>query len=98
MAVPGDIIAGSRIQRLVQPGFKRSLAMVKFGAVALASCLGSPVMWHFRHGAPSLENRLRAIVRSWSVSGSGGCARYGVICDDSALKNRTSLRISPSEK
>ena len=83
---------------MVQPGFSRSLATVKFGAVARASCFASPVMWHFRQGAPSLVNRLRAMPRSWSVSGSNCSAMNGCACDDSASKNRTSLRISPSEK
>ena len=32
--MPGAIMAGSRIQRLVQQGFRRSRAIVKFGAVA----------------------------------------------------------------
>ncbi len=98
MAVPGLIIAGSSIQRRVQPGFSLSLATVKLGAVALESCLGSPVMWHFRQGAPSLVNNCRAMVRSWSVSGSSFSAMNGWACDDRASKNRTSLRISPSEK
>src|SRR5258708_8511467 len=61
IAVPGAIRAGSSIQRLVQPGFSRSLASVKFGAVAFASRVGSPVAWHFRQGATSLVNNYLAI-------------------------------------
>src|SRR5437867_3725424 len=98
MAVPGEIIAGSSIQRLVQPGLRRSLAKVKFGAVAFASRFGSPVAWHFRHGAPSLVNNCRAMLRSWSVSGSSFWGIYGWACEDIASKNRTNFLISPSEK
>ncbi len=44
IAVPGLICAGSRSQRNVQSGFSRSPANRKFGAIALASRAGSPVM------------------------------------------------------
>ena len=98
IAVPGLISAGSSIHRFVQPGFRRSFATVKFGAVACESCLASPVMWHFRHGAPSLVNNCRAIVRSCSVSGSSFSAMNGCACEESASKKRTILRISPSLK
>ena len=37
---------------------------VKLGADALASCAASPVIWHFRQGAPSLLKSCRAMVRS----------------------------------
>ena len=40
----------------------------KFGAVALLSCCGSPVAWHFKQGAAVEENKLRAISVSFAVS------------------------------
>ena len=75
MAVPGLIMAGSSIQRFVQPGFRRSLATVKFGAVACASCFG--VAGHValqagrafageqlpRHGALLIGERLQLLRR-----------------------------------
>src|ERR1700689_1580225 len=70
MAVPGIIFAGSVIQRAVHAGCRRSCAGRKFGAEAFLSCASLPVMWHFRHGAAGLVNRLRAMARSASVSGS----------------------------
>ena len=44
IAVPGLICDGSSSQRKVHSGFKRSPDNRKFGAMALASCDGSPVM------------------------------------------------------
>ena len=49
--------AGLVIQRSVQAGCKRSLANRKLGAMAVLSCPGSPVAWHFRQGAAVLVNK-----------------------------------------
>src|ERR1700733_1840422 len=98
MDVPGLTACGSVIQRSTQSGFRRSFAKRKLGAVAILSCAGSPVAWHFRHGAAELENRLRAMSFSFVVS-TGTCSGiYGSGCCDNAWKNRTSLRNSLSEK
>src|SRR5580704_19779294 len=98
MDVPGLIAWGSSTQRCAQSGFKRSLASRKFGAVAILSCAGSPVAWHFKQGAAELENRLRAMSVSFVVN-TGTCSGiYGMVCCDKAWKNRTSLRSSLSEK
>src|ERR1700689_3500108 len=97
MDVPGLIACGSSTQRCAQSGFKRSLASRKFGAVAILSCAGSPVAWHFKHGAAVLENRLRAMSVSFVVS-TGTCSGiYGIGCWDNAWKNRTSFLNSLSE-
>src|SRR5579863_1534376 len=98
MEVPGLTACGSVIQRSTQSGLSRSLASRKFGAVAILSCEGSPVAWHFRQGAAELENRLRAMSDSFAVN-TGTCSgMYGIGCCDRAWKNRTSLRSSLSEK
>ena len=68
MDVPGLTACGSVIQRSTQSGFKRSFASRKFGAVAILSCDGSPVAWHFKQGAAVLENRLLAMSVSLAVS------------------------------
>ena len=65
---PELIACGSMIQRSAQSGFRRSLASRKLGAVAILSCCGSPVAWHFKHGAAVLENKLRAMSVSLAVS------------------------------
>ena len=98
IAVPGIIFAGSVIQRSVQAGCKRSCASRKFGAEAFLSCSGFPVMWHFKHGAAGLVNRLRAIAVSVGSSGFTLGGINGVGCEDSAWKNSTTLRISSSDK
>ena len=85
------------IQRSTQSGFRRSLASRKLGAVAILSCCGSPVAWHFRQGAAVLENRLRAMSVSFVVSVGTCSGIYGSGCCDSAWKKRTSLRSSLSE-
>src|ERR1700691_2445041 len=98
MDVPGLTACGSVIQRSTQSGFRRSFASSKFGAVAILSCAGSPVAWHFKQGAAVLENRLRAMSVSFVVK-TGTCSgMYGMGCCESAWKNRTSLRSSLSEK
>src|SRR6478752_1311145 len=98
MEVPGLTACGSRIQRSAQSGFRRSFASRKLGAVAILSCCGSPVAWHFRQGAAVLENRLRAMSFSLVLK-TGTCSgMYGIGCCDSAWKNLTSLRSSLSEK
>src|ERR1700685_4475339 len=98
MDVPGLIACGSSTQRCAQSGFKRSFARRKFGAVAILSCAGSPVAWHFKQGAAVLENRLRAMSVSFVVK-TGTCSgMYGMGCCESAWKKRTSLRNSLSEK
>jgi hypothetical protein len=61
MDVPGLIACGSMIQRSTQSAFNRPLACRKLGAVAVRSCAGSPVAWHFKQGAAGLLKRLRAI-------------------------------------
>ena len=65
------------IHRSVQAGCKRSLANRKFGAMAFLSCAGSPVAWHFRHGAAVLVKSSRAISFSAVVSGSIFCGMKG---------------------
>src|SRR5208282_5026706 len=95
--VPGLIAAGSVIQRSTQSGFSRSFASKKFGAVAILSCVGSPVVWHFRQGAAVLENKLRAMSFSLAVSVGTCSGMYGMGCCDNAWKKRTSLRSSLSE-
>src|ERR1700722_17070276 len=98
MDVPGLTACGSVIQRSTQSGFSRSFARRKLGAVAILSCAGSPVAWHFRQGAAVLENRLRAMSVSLLVK-TGTCSGiYGMGCCDKAWKKRTSLRSSLSEK
>src|SRR5205823_10947241 len=97
IAVPGAICAGSSNQRKVQSGFKRCDASRKFGAIALASCVGSPVIWHFKQGVPETK-MLRAIDFSDSVKGTIGSLIYGSFCDDTAMKKRTSMRSSLGEK
>src|SRR5579859_5783329 len=96
--VPGLTACGSVIQRSTQSGFKRSLASKKLGAVAILSCAGSPVAWHFRQGAAVLENRLRAMSDSFAVNAGICSGMYGMGCCERAWKNRTSLRNSLSEK
>src|ERR1700685_3407201 len=98
MDVPGLMACGSSTQRSAQSGFNRSLASKKFGAVAILSCCGSPVAWHFKQGAAVLENKLRAISVSFADN-TGTCSgMYGMGCCESAWKKRTSLRSSLSEK
>src|SRR5271167_4378552 len=98
MDVPGLMACGSSTQRCAQSGFRRSFASKKFGAVAILSWAGSPVAWHFKHGAAVLENRLLAISVSFVVK-TGTCSgMYGIGCCERAWKNRTSLRSSLSEK
>src|SRR6266849_8950913 len=97
MEVPGLMACGSKLQRSVQSGFRRSLASRKLGAVAILSCCGSPVAWHFRQGAAVLENRLRAMPVSFAVSVGTCSGMYGIGCCESAWKKRTSLRSSLSE-
>src|SRR6266852_3226738 len=72
MEVPGLMACGSIIQRSTQSGLRRPLACRKLGAVAVLSCAGSPVAWHFKHGAAGLLKRLRAISVSLAVSIGGG--------------------------
>src|SRR5216110_1384485 len=91
------MFCGSVIQRSTQSGFSRSFASRKFGAVAILSCCGSPVAWHFRHGAAVEENRLRAMSLSLAVRVGTCSGTYGIGCCDSAWKKRTSLRSSLSE-
>src|SRR5271154_4301255 len=98
MDVPGLMACGSSTQRSAQSGFKRSLARRKFGAVAILSCCGSPVAWHFKHGAAVLENRLRAISVSFADNAGTCSGMYGIACWESAWKKRTSLRSSLLEK
>ena len=98
MAVPGALFCGSVIHRAVQPGFSRAAAVRKFGAVAVRSCRGSPVRWHFRQGAAGEEKIARAIRLSCSVSGSAGDGIHGEGSPDNASKNRTSVPISRGEK
>ena len=96
--MPGLMACGSSTQRSAQSGLRRSLASKKFGAVAILSCAGSPVAWHFKQGAAVLENRLRAMSDSLAVN-TGTCSgMYGMGCCERAWKNRTSLRNSLSEK
>src|SRR5258708_32157231 len=88
MEVPGLMACGSIIQRSTQSGLRRPLACRKLGAVAVRSWAGSPVAWHFKHGAAGRLKRLRAIAVSLAVS-AGGCSRmYGNGCRDSAWKKR----------
>src|SRR5213079_2311381 len=91
------MFCGSVIQRSTQSGFSRSLASRKLGAVAILSCCGSPVAWHFRHGAAVEENRLRAMSLSLAVRVGTCSGTYGIGCCESAWKKRTSLRSSLSE-
>src|SRR6266702_763009 len=97
MDVPGLIACGSTIQRSTQFGFRRSFANRKLGAVAILSCCGSPVAWHFRHGAAVLENKLRAMSFSLAVSVGPRSGMEFIGCCESASKKRTSLRNSFSE-
>src|SRR5713226_9141112 len=98
MAVPGAINAGLVIQRSVHPGCRRSLANRKFGAMAFLSCPGSPVAWHFKHGAADLVNKSRMISFSAVVIGSTFCGIYGCGWLDIAWKNEISVRISSSDR
>src|SRR5579859_2672866 len=95
--VPGLTACGSVIQRSTQSGFNRSLANRKFGAVAILSCAGSPVAWHFRQGAAVLENKLRAMSVSFALSVGTCSGMYGIGCCDNAWKNLTNFRSSLSE-
>src|SRR6267378_6002553 len=76
IAVPGAIWAGSSNQRKVHSGFNLCEARRKFGAIAFASCVGSPVMWHFKQGVPETK-MFRAMDLSSSVIGSRGSLMYG---------------------
>src|SRR6267378_192606 len=98
MEVPGLMACGSIIQRSTQSGLRRPLACRKFGAVAVRSWAGSPVAWHFKHGAAGLLKRLRAMSVSLAVSAGGCSGMYGNGWRESASKKRTSLPNSFSEK
>src|ERR1039458_10045585 len=89
MEVPGAIKAGLVIQRTVQACCRRSFANRKLGAVADLSCVGSPVAWHFRHGAAVLVNNCRAISFSAVVTGVSFCGINGCGWLDIASKNNT---------
>src|SRR4030095_8759221 len=97
IAVPGLICEGSSNQRKVQSGLSRSLASKKLGAIAFASCPGSPVMWHFKHGVPAV-NICRATNLSSAESGWRGSRMYGSCWPDIAIKNLTSACSSFGEK
>src|SRR5712671_4265778 len=97
MEVPGLMACGSMIQRSTQSGLRRPLAWRKLGAVAVLSCAGSPVAWHFKQGAAVLLNRLRAMSVSFAVRAGAGSGIYGNGWRDNAWKKRTSLPNSFSE-
>ena len=66
--------------------------------MALLSWPGSPVAWHFKHGAAELVNKSRAISFSAVVIGSIFRGMYGCGWLDMAWKNETSVRISSSDR
>src|SRR6266481_818264 len=98
MEVPGLMACGSIIQRSTQSGLRRPLAWRKLGAVAVLSCAGSPVAWHFKQGAAVLLKRLRAMSVSLVVRMGISSGMYGKGWRDSAWKKRTNLPSSFSEK
>ena len=75
LVAPGDVLVGRdravpTRHKIETVGFPlRAGASKKFGAVARASCAGSPVIWHFKHGAAGLVNKARAMARSESSRG-----------------------------
>src|SRR5262249_20329494 len=97
MEVPGLLACGSIIQRSTQSGLRRPRVKMKLGAEAVRSCPGSPVAWHFRHGAEVLLKRLRAISVSFAVSTGTSWGTYGKGWRERAWKKRTSLASSFSE-
>src|SRR6202171_3014278 len=92
------ISAGLVIHLAVQAGCKRSFANKKLGAMAVLSCAGSPVAWHFRQGAAVLVKSSRAISFSAVVIGGSFCGINGCGWLDMASKNSTNERISSSDK
>src|SRR5258707_14092745 len=98
MEVPGLMACGSIIQRSTQSGLRRPLACRKLGAVAVRSWAGSPVAWHFKHGAAGLLKRLRAMSGSLAVSAGAGSGIYGEVCRDKGGEKGTGLPKSFSEK
>src|SRR5438876_12048563 len=89
MDVPGLIACGSMSQRSIQSDLRRCLAIRKLGAVALRSCVGSPVACHFRQWAAVLLKRLPALWGSLAVNGGAASGMSGASCLDGPWQTRT---------